>query len=96
MLRMALVERLCVLADEVLRPAWIACARRRSSSQLEQQAAAKRGRLWRWRSEIELPESFTPPFVVELLRRLRDRPPSMAPAWRNCSSRCTPRAAPTR
>ena len=61
--------------------AWIARARRRSSSRLEQQAAAKRGRLWRWRSEIELPEPFTPPFVVELLRRLRDRPPSMAPAW---------------
>ena len=62
-------------------PAWIACVRRRSSRKLEQQAAAKRGRLWRWRSEVELPESFTPPFVVELLRRLRDRPPSMAPAW---------------
>ncbi len=81
MLRMALVERLCALADDVLRG-----RRDRARAQevvvlLEQQAAAKRGRLWRWRSEIELPESFTPPFVVELLRGLRDRPPSMAPAW---------------
>ncbi len=81
MLRMALVERLCVLADEVLRARMDRVRAQEIVAQLEQQAAAKRGRLWRWRSEIELPESFTPPFVVELLRRLRDRPPSMAPAW---------------
>ena len=56
--------------------------------QLEQQAAAKRGRLWRWRSEIELPESFTPPFVVELLRR-----PARSPAVDGAGLGATARAA---
>ncbi len=81
MLRMALVERLCVRAEEVLRARMDRVRAQEIVARLEQQAAAKRGRLWRWRSEVELPGVFTPPFVVELLRRLRDRPPSMAPAW---------------
>ena len=81
MLRMALVERLCVLADDVWRARQDRARAQAIVARLEQQAATKRGRLWRWRSEIELPEAFTPPFVVELLRGLRDRPPAMAPAW---------------
>ena len=81
MLRLALVERLCALADQVLGARLDRARAQEVVTQLEQHAAARRGRLWRWRSEIELPESFTPPFVVELLRRLRDRPPSMAPVW---------------
>ena len=81
MLRMALVERLRVLADDVLRAREDRARAQAIVARLEQQADTKRGRLWRWRSEIEMPEAFTPPFVVELLRGLRDRPPSMAPAW---------------
>ncbi len=80
MLRMALVERLCALGELVLQARVDRGRAQAVVAGLEQQAA-RRGRLWRWRSDVDLPESFTPPFVVELLRQLRDRPPSMAPAW---------------
>jgi cyclic beta-1,2-glucan synthetase len=81
MLRLALVERLCALADRVLQARVDRASAQAMVARLEQQASSRRGRLWRWRDEVELPESPTPPFVVELLRQLRDRPPSMAPAW---------------
>ena len=52
MLRLALVERLCALADQVLEARHDRARAQEVVAQLEQQAAAKRGRLWRWRSEI--------------------------------------------
>ena len=79
MLRLALVERLRELADSVLQARLDRERAHQVASRLEQQAA-RRGR-WPWRSAINLPEPLSPHFVVELLRRLRDRPLSLTPAW---------------
>jgi cyclic beta-1,2-glucan synthetase len=82
MLRLALVERLCTLATSVLQARVDRESAQAAVARLEAQASAsKLGRLLRWKSEAELPESLSPAFVVELLRQLRDRPPSLAPSW---------------
>ena len=79
MLRLALVERLRGLADAVVAARADRLRAQELAARLELQAA-RRGR-WRWKSGVELPETLTPAFVVELLRRLRDRPLSVTPAW---------------
>ena len=79
MLRLALIERLRRLADEVLQARMDRQRAQQVAAQLELQTA-RRAR-WRWRSTVDLPEPLSPHFVVELLRRLRDRPLSMTPTW---------------
>ena len=87
--RMALVERLGCCRRRAAR------ARRARAGAGDHRAIGTTGRHqaddYGAGAQNRAAEAFTPPFVVELLRGLRDRPRRWRRHWEQCSSRCTRR-----